>query len=81
MSDLCPQRGEGETIFLLQEEGEEGGGEEEGEGREADKDWEEYTKEREKRLKLLEDLWEDEDTRKRKRKSALVSVLSVCLSV
>ena len=44
------------------------GGGVEGGGMERDKEWEEYTREREKRLRLMEELWEDEDTRKRKRK-------------
>ena len=45
----------------------EGGEREVGEEGEGDKEWEDYTREREKRLKLMEDLWEDEDTRRRKR--------------
>ena len=48
-----------------EEEGGGGGGER---GEEEDEEWKEYTKERERRLKLMEDTWEDEDTRKRKRK-------------
>ena len=38
-----------------------------GEGGEGDKEWEEYTRERGKRLRLWKGLWEDENTRGRKR--------------
>ena len=49
-----------------EEEEEEEGEEERGRG---DREWEDYQREREKRLKIMEDMWEDEDTRKRKRRS------------
>ena len=67
------------SVLLMQDVGEEG--REREEGGEGDKEWEDYTKAREKRLKMMEELWEDEDTRKRKRRCVWEGEKRVCVCV